>query len=373
MNVLLVLEVAIGLVFVWVVLALACSGVMEWVAGILKWRAKDLEKSILGLLGDEKLVEKFYAHPLVASLSKGDKKPSYIEAQKYAEVVFEMIMTAGTEKSTIQDGLESLRKSLSGNAEAEDKLSNLIDEIGNASIEKIEETLNNFAEENQDIKPLIDALMSSLLPTDKDKAFEQLRKGLGVWVQTNPRVSQTLNSLTTGIEAYVAKGESVLAAARNKVEDHFNQTMDRLRGNYRRRSMVFGICLGVVIAVMFNVDSVMITTILWKDPTVRAAIVEKAEVIEIPEEINSQQPEEAWNEFQAKFDGLDLPLGWDIEERFAPADMPEKFSWGWGLSKFFGWFISGAAAAQGAPFWFDILKKLTNVRAAGVNPDEKKK
>ena len=41
---------------------------------------------------------------------------------------------------------------------------------------------------------------------------------------------------------------------------------------------------------------------------------------------------------------------------------------GW-LIKLFGLFITGVAAAQGAPFWFDILKNVINVRNAGVNSD----
>lgn len=40
------------------------------------------------------------------------------------------------------------------------------------------------------------------------------------------------------------------------------------------------------------------------------------------------------------------------------------------LLKLVGLFISGVAAAQGAPFWFDILKKIINVRTSGANPDE---
>lgn len=43
---------------------------------------------------------------------------------------------------------------------------------------------------------------------------------------------------------------------------------------------------------------------------------------------------------------------------------------GW-LTKLLGLVLTGMAAAQGAPFWFDILKKIVNVRGSGVNPDEK--
>ena len=40
---------------------------------------------------------------------------------------------------------------------------------------------------------------------------------------------------------------------------------------------------------------------------------------------------------------------------------------GW-LLKLFGLLVSGVAAAQGAPFWFDILKKVVNIRSSGASP-----
>ncbi|MEH1974235.1 MAG: hypothetical protein V7L02_13740 [Nostoc sp.] len=33
-----------------------------------------------------------------------------------------------------------------------------------------------------------------------------------------------------------------------------------------------------------------------------------------------------------------------------------------------GWIVSGLAIAMGAPFWFDILNKVINVRNAGPKP-----
>jgi len=41
--------------------------------------------------------------------------------------------------------------------------------------------------------------------------------------------------------------------------------------------------------------------------------------------------------------------------------------WGW-LQKFFGLLISGIAAAQGAPFWFQMLNKVFNFRSSGRVP-----
>jgi hypothetical protein len=47
---------------------------------------------------------------------------------------------------------------------------------------------------------------------------------------------------------------------------------------------------------------------------------------------------------------------------------PDLISW---LEKIMGLLMTGLAATQGAPFWFDILGKLVNVRGTGANPTEK--
>jgi hypothetical protein len=60
------LDVAIGLAFVYFVLAIVCSAVNEVIASALKWRAKDLEKGLASLLRGEEL--RFKAHPLIAAL-----------------------------------------------------------------------------------------------------------------------------------------------------------------------------------------------------------------------------------------------------------------------------------------------------------------
>jgi hypothetical protein len=41
------------------------------------------------------------------------------------------------------------------------------------------------------------------------------------------------------------------------------------------------------------------------------------------------------------------------------------------LLKLIGWLITAGATVLGAPFWFDTLKKLVNIRGTGVNPAEK--
>jgi hypothetical protein len=42
------------------------------------------------------------------------------------------------------------------------------------------------------------------------------------------------------------------------------------------------------------------------------------------------------------------------------------------LKKFGGWLITGLAVSMGAPFWFETLNKLVNLRGAGANPSKTK-
>lgn len=73
------LDVAIGMIFVFLLLCLICSAFNELLETFLKKRSKDLEQGIIGLLGDKTgLVDKLYNHGLIFSLYRG----TYAEAQK---------------------------------------------------------------------------------------------------------------------------------------------------------------------------------------------------------------------------------------------------------------------------------------------------
>ena len=59
----------------------------------------------------------------------------------------------------------------------------------------------------------------------------------------------------------------------------------------------------------------------------------------------------------------------------------ESFPIGWGegeggwldwLKRIFGWLITTAAVSLGAPFWFDLLGKVANLRGAGGQVQRKK-
>jgi hypothetical protein len=89
-----VLDVAIGLGFLFLLLSLICSAASELLEGLLKQRAKNLETGIAELIGDPKkdtgFLKAIYTHGLINGLYRGDyepgsgRLPSYIPAQNFA-------------------------------------------------------------------------------------------------------------------------------------------------------------------------------------------------------------------------------------------------------------------------------------------------
>lgn len=95
-----ILEVVIGLVFAWLVLSIATMQLQEWISSWFRWRAQFLEESIYRMLQDEKLVEQFYNHSMIASLSQPGHKPSYIPSERFSGTLFDILFTNGNKVPT---------------------------------------------------------------------------------------------------------------------------------------------------------------------------------------------------------------------------------------------------------------------------------
>src|SRR3989440_10642406 len=86
---LVLVNVVIGVVFVYLLLALVCTTANEWIAGVRKLRARTLEEGIRGLLGP--MADDFFAHPLVNTLSSERRGPSYIPSHVFSSVVLDLL------------------------------------------------------------------------------------------------------------------------------------------------------------------------------------------------------------------------------------------------------------------------------------------
>ena len=84
MDIAIIIQVAIGIIFVWIMLAVITSQIQEWVASILAWRSNMLESTIVQILGNPTIKDRLYNHPLIQGLhtSHGKRRPAAIPQDK---------------------------------------------------------------------------------------------------------------------------------------------------------------------------------------------------------------------------------------------------------------------------------------------------
>ncbi|MDB9455629.1 hypothetical protein [Dolichospermum circinale] len=179
---------------------------------------------------------------------------------------------------------------------------------------------------------------------------------------------------------------------RKEIENSFDSSMERASGVYKRNAKGVAILIGITLAIATNTDTFHIVDRLSKDTLLREIIIKKAVEAESSNALGMNQPDP--NDI---LKDVELPIGWTIPnltQQICGDDVsPEnaifcvrgkngqskfsviKIDWkNFQVSKspifrilimIGGWFISGIAIAMGAPFWFDLLSKVMNVRNAG--------
>ena len=426
------IETAIGLFFVFLLISLLSSQLVEWVAGYRGWRAKELEKAIRAMLHDPDvqknidkealvLADKLYEHPLIASLARPGRKPSYIPAGKFALALFDVLLTAGTEVSTIgraRVALEQVKNhflaSLPASAERElqdliDKIQRLIDdaraanpnpgEIAALSLPPgLNDELNGFFRRYSISQSTVNALVQPLM-ADSELQLTQLLNAVLQLAKSRPQLSQLVTSLFSGLDRYLSEGESRLSAARRTVEHWFDEAMDRTSGWYKRSTQLWLGVVGILLACILNVDTLSVATALWRDPTLRSNVVEQARKYQPPDDeptfSSPAQVAQAVRELNVALgQDLQLPIGWktefyELQSGESCVLFPQRSGDVWGIStkdgcmqlkaalpnqsagplaKLLGLILTAIAVSQGAPFWFDLLSKLTNPRGTGPVP-----
>lgn len=287
-----IIQVAIGIIFVWVILAVITSQVQDWVASIFTWRASFLEDAVEQMLGNPEVKNKLYNHPLIQGLytNDGKRKPAGIPQDKFALVLFEEVINSGITVADAKNTFDNLKKSVSAlKAKGEDN------------------PMANFA--------------------------------------------KSLDTLLIGIEEKADDATHSITEARLRVESWFNDSMERLGGAYRRRMQITGLIVGITVAAALNVDTGAIMATLWRDPILRQAVVTQASQVK-ESDVQPGQPAtvEEIAKNAEKLNVLSLPIGWSAKNIPTTAN-------GW-VAKIVGILLSGMAAAQGAPYWFDIMRKL---------------
>lgn len=339
-----VLDVAIGLIFMYLLLSMLVTVVQEGIASALKLRSKNLFEAIDNLLNDPQLTKKygrlvfdFYQHPLIRSLyrigekpapgpttrgSRGDPKaflkqyrlglPSYIPSRTFAIALLDVLRD----------------KSKLSTATGADELLAKADEV-------------------------VDSLPES-----------ELKRTLVLLIGDAGKRASALDE----------KAQHVAL----RVESWFNDSMVRAAGWYKRTAQRWSIGVGMAVAIFANADSFHVANQLWNDSNLRARVTAAAEAYH-QEQDGAPDGAAAGDgsirqRFAAQMGQLEasaLPIGWsdsgwarlEALKVDLAADPQQGFRGllGWVL----GLLATGFAASLGATFWFDLLGRILQLRSSG--------
>jgi hypothetical protein len=140
-----------------------------------------------------------------------------------------------------------------------------------------------------------------------------------------------------------------LQVAQKNIEAWFDDTMARVSGWYKRFTQKWTIVFALLFAIALNADTLHMARVLWMNPTLRAEVVEQSKTLP-PNSVDKTAAEKELAGF----------VGW--QDR-----VPKDFA-AW-FQRVLGWLLTAVAVSLGAPFWFDTLNRVTNLRNSLKPPD----
>lgn len=195
----------------------------------------------------------------------------------------------------------------------------------------------------------------------------------------------SINTQLQAIAKTVGGDANKLAKA---VSDWFDQSLVMLGEGYKRKLQTISFLVGLAIAVVLNVDTISLVVNLYRDKEAREATVALA--LQITEKTSEDKFKECTSKTAgqrkddkscAQVNGLldaiegrnanlgKLPLGWGTRQ--TEQNLSDSGTCIFLISRAIGWLLTALAASLGAPFWFDLLNKLINVRHGMRRPEVK--
>ncbi|MDI1431331.1 hypothetical protein [Polyangium sorediatum] len=378
MSISTILDVAIGISFVFMLLSVIASAVTEAISGFLSLRSVTLRQGIERLLKDRTLTDKVYAHPLIDGLTKDDDSdPSYIPSDLFARALIDAVAgwKDGTDQSRRPERMGLLRgifaiplRALRGFFR---RLWPKVEGGGEGTTKRAAASLDDFRKrlaEAKDFEEDTRVALTALVSDASVKTLEDASQQIAAW---------------------------------------FDRAMDSVSGWYKRTAHTLIAVVGLFASVALNVDTFLVLDSLNRDAVLRESVAtavaesvkSESAVVKTAAEVTAEQkananakPSEVFvdekktEELVRKrvvavkrgLDELTLPMGWpegraffctptaevSCDRRSVPATLG-----GFGR-RFGGWIFTAIALALGAPFWFDLLNKLINLRAAAPTPEK---
>jgi hypothetical protein len=203
---------------------------------------------LINVLKDKPVATWFYAHPLIKYLGEDNyySKPAYIDAANFSKVMIDLLKGFNQPESQMVQAIH--------NSVMNGTIYQL--PIKNSSVQ--------FDKSNPAFKNLIKQERAQQVILSENASITGSQT-----ININPNTALFLKSLwqEAGADVEVFKA---------KLEQWFNDTMDRATGWYKRYTRVILFIVGIIVAWMFNVDTIAIHRILSTNKTARDQMVQMA-------------------------------------------------------------------------------------------------
>lgn len=425
-----VIEVVIGLVFVFSLMAILVTYTNSIISTALNLRAKQLKQGLQDLLTDPDVQAKVLAHPLINMVNVPDRTApdlnlskvlesdeanvQYIDPTTFVDALVNVLVSGSDDSlfNTLRQAIDDV-KSLSEKLQ----LRELLQDLRTAFSEQTLRDIYDAAEKLED-ETTRKAILDSLAEIEATAAALRFNDGELVPLLESiqriddPRLRNALNTIVSAAQS--------VDEAKSKLESWFNERMGRVSSEFSKVLQRYSLIVALVIALFFNVDTIYLAQTLYVNDDLRAEVVTTATLFDetqfsliFPEvtttdqtsaddgaaaegdtstdddgatleELNAQITE-AQVATQTLLD-MQLPIGWvyqEIDEALVAQSLalglPDPYDnarnawnlipgnsdgWLWlVLQKIAGILVTTIAAAQGAPFWFDLLRRLTTRRS----------
>ncbi|MBC7873809.1 MAG: hypothetical protein H7Y01_07435 [Ferruginibacter sp.] len=365
-----VFETILSLVFIILIFSVLVSCVQEGFVTIFKLRGKMLQFAIKEMLNDrfnKNFSYLLYQHPRIDLLKqKQGDLPGYISAENFSSALIDLIANESTE--TIyrkNDGLmvkkEVLKTSLFKNSPTLERLN-------------ISADTATTSEMDPSVIPVVEkfnAGLQSLKQSELKKLLQSFTRPDSIPVR--------------GVVEDVA---SDLDQLKKNIEKWFNSYMERVTGWYKKKVRKNIFFVAIVVTLGFNLNFITLTKTVYADSNLRGALADMADnAAQTDSFIVNMQNKIGKNKSLGEINmnaviGIELPIGW----KASPCTTATEKNWlrqTWAqagcffrneftLGNVLGWLLFVLALSLGAPFWFDLLKKIVNIRNSGISPTESK-
>jgi hypothetical protein len=370
------IDIAIGLVLMYLVLSLVCTVINEFIATKLAWRAKSLAAGLQALLDDPTVRNAFYDHGLISGTKEALHDSSRMLRRSivpFATLPTSAATPAKPAAIPEQDSQAQNPQVVAGAPDVTRPPAPTASGPGAAATAALPPTTPANAPDSDkqpgdhpsylSAETFVNAVIGCLTGTsvaqgEKTPTFDDIKAVIEKLPASN---------IKSALLVHLVTAEGNFTAFRQEVASWFDDSMERLSGVYKRHLKLLSIIMGCAIAVIVNADTFSVGFALWSTPSLRDQMVTVAnETVKkgLPTTENPSPTDvaKAFGNANAALRPI-LPIGWPVTPA---ADV--NLWWFW-LTKISGWFVTGLALSLGAPFWFDLLGKFMNIRGAGPKPD----